>query len=269
MLKEILVHQSPERAEPDAAFGLALALAEAEGARITLLAYSAESAAPLAWGGADLPLPEPPDAAALAASAEVAAARAGVPLEVAERRSFAYGIGETLADWAHVRDLSVLATSPRAGVGRRFLWRAAVFDTGRPALLVPEGAPGLLPRRAVVAWDASRAAVRAAHDALPLLRRTEQTTLLTVTDDKEMRRGQSAIEMTRHLARHGVAADFAEVRRGGRSIAQAIAESAAERGAGLLVMGAHAHSGLREIVLGSATGAAFTGSLTLPVLLSY
>jgi len=34
-------------------------------------------------------------------------------------------------------------------------------------------------------------------------------------------------------------------------------------------MGAHAHSGLREIVFGSATASAFAGALQVPVLLSH
>ena len=45
------------------------------------------------------------------------------------------------------------------------------MDSGRPALVVPcAGAAALPPRRAIVAWDGSREAARAASDALPLLR---------------------------------------------------------------------------------------------------
>lgn len=258
MLKEILVQQPGERL--DSAFAQALALAGAQGARLTLLAYQVETAPLLGWGAADLPLAEPVESTALHAAAEAEAARAGVALEIAPPRSFAYGIGETLADWARVRDLTVLGTQGGAGAGRRLLWRAAVFDSGRPVLLVPEGSAAAQPKRAVIAWDASRAAVRAANDALPLL---------SVTDDKAFRPGQSAVEMTRHLARHGVAASFLEIRRDGRPVSAAIADAVRDHGGDLLVMGAHAHSGLREIVLGSATGAAFAGALPVPVLLSY
>jgi nucleotide-binding universal stress UspA family protein len=266
MLKEVLVHQ-PGPA-PDRAFDHALALAAAQGARVTLLAYPVETAATLAWGAADLPLDEPGENPELRAAAEAAAARAGVTLELAPPRSFAFGIGETLADWARVRDLTVLGTRGVPGVGRRLLWRAAVFDSGRPVLLVPESARAAPPRRALVAWDASRAAVRAANDALPLLAGAE-VTLVSVTDDKAFRPGQSAVEMTRHLARHGVTASFLEIRRDGRPVSAALAETLREREADLLVMGAHAHSGLREMVFGSATAAAFAGALPVPVLLSH
>ena len=52
------------------------------------------------------------------------------------------------------------------------LVEAAFMDTGRPALVVPYvGARALPPERVLVAWDGSREAARAVHDALPLLRR--------------------------------------------------------------------------------------------------
>jgi nucleotide-binding universal stress UspA family protein len=266
MLKEILLHQPGET--PDSTFDYALALASARGARLTLLAYPVDTAAMLAWGASDLPLDPPGENAALRAAAEAAAARAGVPLEMAPPRSFAFGIGETLADWARVRDLTVLGTRGTPSTGRRLLWRAAVFDSGRPVLLVPEGTRPAAPKRALLAWDASRAAVRAVNDALPLLAGAEAT-LVSVTDDKTFRPGQSAVEMTRHLARHGVTAGFLEIRRDGRSVSTALAEALREREADLLVMGAHAHSGLREIVFGSATASAFAGALQVPVLLSH
>jgi nucleotide-binding universal stress UspA family protein len=266
MLKEILLHQPG--GTPDPALAYALALAAEHGARVTLLAYPIETAGALAWGAADLPLDGPEEDGRLQAAAQDAAARAGVALEIAPPRSFAYGIGETLADWARVRDLTVLGAAGGPGIGRRFLWRAAVFDSGRPVLLVPEAAAPAAPRRVLVAWDASRAAVRAANDALPLLAAAE-VTVISVTDDKAFRPGQSAVEMTRHLARHGIAANFREIRREGRPVSAAIGDALREQRADLLVMGAHAHSGLRELVLGSATGAAFAGAWPVPLLLSH
>ena len=44
------------------------------------------------------------------------------------------------------------------------------MDSGHPALVIPRAGPATLPpRRALVAWDGSREAARAATDAIPLL----------------------------------------------------------------------------------------------------
>ena len=53
------------------------------------------------------------------------------------------------------------------------------MDSGHPALVIPRaGTAGLPPRRALIAWDGSREAARAASDAIPLLRFAENVLIL-------------------------------------------------------------------------------------------
>ena len=55
------------------------------------------------------------------------------------------------------------------------------MDTGRPALVVPSDWSGNLPpTRALVAWDGSREAARAAGDAVPLLQKAAEVVVLVV-----------------------------------------------------------------------------------------
>ena len=55
------------------------------------------------------------------------------------------------------------------------------MDSGRPALVIPRAGPATLPpRRAIVAWDGSREAARAASDAIPLLQSAELVLVLVV-----------------------------------------------------------------------------------------
>ena len=79
----------------------------------------------------------------------------------------------------------------RAGPGRTAatdeppLVEAAFMDTGRPALVVPHvGVRALPPGRVMIAWDGSREAARAVHDALPLLRLAEDVVILIVDAGK-------------------------------------------------------------------------------------
>lgn len=248
----LVSHIEPgEHATLDACLTTPFALAEAYGAHLTALVFPIETAlAAATTPGSVLASAEERAVAQLRAAAE----RSGVSCEIRSRSSFAYGVGEVLADHLRVSDLGVFTLHAARGAGQRMLLSGAIFDSGRPILIVPQDRPlQAPPSRVVVAWDATPAAVRAAHEALPFIRRAEETLIVTVTDDKEMRAGQSGIELAHLLARHGGKARFSVVQRGGGGVLAAITAAAEEAKAELLVMGAIRHAPLRNIVFGSAT----------------
>lgn len=248
----LVTHVEPaEPAALDAALATPFALAEAHGANLVALVFSAEvDPAAAATPGRD------PAALEEQAAAHVRAAgqRRGVACEVRARSSFAYGVGEVFADHLRVGDLGVFTLRASHGAGQRMLASAALFDSGRPILLVPQARPlPGPPSRIVVAWDGTPAAVRATHGALPFMRRAAETLVVTVTDDKELRLGQSGIELAHLLARHGATARFSAVRRGRDAVFAAIMAAAREAQADLLVMGGMRHAPLRNLIFGSAT----------------
>lgn len=251
-LTTLVTHIEPgDSAAVDAALATPLALAEAYSARLTALVFPIETelaaATTPSW---DLAAAEDRAAAQLRAAAE----RRGVAAEVRARTSFAYGIGEVFADHLRVSDLGIFTLRAAQGAGQRVLLGGAIFDSGRPILVVPQARPLMAaPSRVVVAWDATPAAVRAVHDALPFIRRAAETLVVTVTDDKELRPGQSGIELTHLLARHGAKARFAAFRRDKAGVLETIVAAARDAQADLLVMGALRHSPLRNMILGSAT----------------
>ena len=68
------------------------------------------------------------------------------------------------------------------------------------------GARALPPGRILVAWDGSREAARAVHDALPLLRQAEEVVILIVDARKLGPRffgPQPGAGILAHLERHG------------------------------------------------------------------
>mgnify|MGYP001809595989 CR=1 FL=1 len=272
---EILVHVAPTAAAAgDSGFDQALALAKVHGARLSAMIYEAEADAPVTWSGVEVPLPAalPPedDTPVKNATALLArkAAEAGVAFEAIAGRSYAYGVGESFADVARVRDVALVTLPTMREIGRRFIVEAALFESGRPLILVPRAAAPVAFSRVVVAWDASRAAVRALNDSMPILARATSVVVASVNDDKTFRPGQSAIELTRHLAHAGVSATFHDVKRGGRKVGASLVETAREQGANLIVMGAYAHSRLRDLVFGSATREMLSGASDIPVLMS-
>ena len=71
-----------------------------------------------------------------------------------------------------------------------------------------------------------------------------------------------------HLARHNVKVEVERVAAGELSVGDALLSHIADRGADLLVMGAYAHSRVRELVLGGATRTILK-SMTVPVLMAH
>ena len=265
--KSILTHLDPATAaKTEAVTASPLALAEAFSAHVTALIFPMDSA---------LPAPTTPDDGAkeleerTAQAFAAAAQRCGVTCETKNRTSFAYGNGEAFADHLRVSDLAVLTGPGAPGIGAQILQQAAIFDSGRPVILVPQTRPLTgLPQRILVAWDASPASVRAIHGALPLIRGAAETIIATITDDKELRPGQSGIELTHLLARHGAKTRFMSLQRGSGGVLERLLAAAADTESDMLVMGAVRHAPLRNLVLGSATADVLANGPKLPTLLA-
>jgi nucleotide-binding universal stress UspA family protein len=195
------------------------------------------------------------------------ALEAGVAVETVTGRNYAFTIGETLADYARLSDLTILGTDGALTFPHRHLAENVLFEAGRPLLLVPPQARFALDR-VIVGWDASRAASRAMHAAMPLLQKAGEVIVVSIGGDKELRTGRSGAELCHRLARRGVRAEFLFAERGGRAIGDAFNDICGELKADMLVMGAQRHSRLRDLVYGSATHALFDRGPILPVLLA-
>lgn len=176
-------------------------------------------------------------------------------------------ISDLIVGEARLHDLTILPLASNASPERLYA-EEVVFSAGRPVLILPDrGKPYSAPRRAVVAWDYSRAAARALADALPLLRLAGAVHVTCVTDEKDVPvRDPSRI--LAHLASHGVAAAWDGVRASGRSIQETLRAHVADSGAELLVMGAFGHSRFRQFVLGGATKGILDAP-QVPTLLSH
>lgn len=147
-----------------------------------------------------------------------------------------------------------------------------LLNSGRPVLRVPESTAraSIPPRRIVVAWQPTREASRAVHDALPLLRGAKQIELVTVAPVVgESRHGEvPGADIAAHLARHGCRVDVVRLPRAGESAGDVVLAYAASTKADMIVSGGFGHSRLREQWLGGFTRT-ICESATIPVLFSH
>lgn len=170
---------------------------------------------------------------------------------------------------AKVRDAVILGVHGPLIYPRQGLVEAVLFGSGRPVLLVPPTARPFSEQTILVAWDATRSAVRALHDALPLLVRVRKVVIASVIDDKVLPAPRSGEEVCRYLARWDIDASFDALERQRQNVGQDLLSHALRLDADLLVMGGFGHAREREFLFGSATRDIFQSNLTIPVMLSH
>ncbi len=146
------------------------------------------------------------------------------------------------------------------------------LSVGRPVLFVPyfTDAYASLGTNILVAWNASREAIRAVSDALPLLKKANRVTAMVVNAkrDRKDRVDIPAADISLYLARHGVKVEATQSYTDELSVGDDLLVRAADGEFDLLVMGAYGHSRLREIVLGGVTQTLLQ-HMTVPVLMSH
>jgi nucleotide-binding universal stress UspA family protein len=144
-----------------------------------------------------------------------------------------------------------------------------VLGVGRPVLVVPRhGVVKTLGQRVLVAWNGSREATRAVHDALPILERAASVIVLSIDPDGEPDRRMPGADIALHLARHGITVEASTTHGLNTAVGDILLSRAFDLGADLIVMGAYGHSRLREVVLGGATRHMLQ-HMTVPVLMSH
>ena len=187
-----------------------------------------------------------------------------------EWRDVAGLLTETVALHARYADLVVVGQAEEGDDSPR-LADELFMAVGRPVLVVPfAGRFPTLGHRVLVAWNASREATRAVHDALPLLRAAEQVRVIAINPGHGMA-GHGDIpgsDICLHLSRHGVNAVGEHIRTEDLDVGEMLLSRAADEDADLIVMGAYGRSRLREMVLGGATRRMLE-SMTVPVLFSH
>ena len=198
-----------------------------------------------------------------------AAKRAGLHATSRVLESGSASASETFGQLARTYDLSVVAQAHSGGeIAEDFIIEAALFSSGRPVLVVPYiQKTGLKLDRVMVCWDGSRNAARAIADAMPLLKKAKVIHVVTV-ESQERRNDIAGIEISEHLARHGLMVELKPIVASDTDVASTILSYAADASIDLIVMGGYGHSRLREFILGGATRGMLE-AMTVPTLMAH
>ena len=172
-----------------------------------------------------------------------------------------------LGSYGRVFDLVVLGRPGREPQNPRMApLEAALFESGKPVLIVPQTVPRVLAQKILIAWNGSTEQAHTNAFALPLLKLADEVTVLAV--EGGMTPGPSVEQAAQHLRRNGVKAEALTVKPGTRSTGEVILDQAAALGCDLLVKGAFTQSRLRQMMFGGATRH-ILAKATLPVLMAH
>lgn len=165
---------------------------------------------------------------------------------------------------ARAADLVITGTD-QGGVLMDSLWRLdpseLVMRLGRPMMVVPPAVDRLKLSSVVIGWKDARESRRAIVDALPLLQKAKEVTVVEIVenDDDRSAAAHRVTDVVAWLARHNVDACHRVPTLRGNAVEQLEAQ-ASEIGADVIVAGAYGHTRLSEWVFGGVTRDLITGS---------
>jgi len=280
--KTIVVHVD-DQAEATHRIRLALELAQACKARLIGLAIMPRPQMPVGIEGmaatADvITIQEDANRERLAkARALFDAAARGAQVEVEFRGAVDDAAGAMNQEMLYA-DIGVVGQrDPEQTIGDMYadLPESVAMESRRPLVVVPHiGYARPVGRKVLLAWNDSTEAMRAATEAMPLLRAAEKVTLLVIdghkrdepaTSDREEPPGSRAAGW---LARHGVNVEVINDVSDGTDVGSIILSRVSDLDIDLVVMGIYGHSKWRETLFGGASKT-MLGHMTVPTLIAH
>ncbi|MES0138982.1 universal stress protein [Mesorhizobium sp. M0016] len=166
-------------------------------------------------------------------------------------------VGDAVRARALCNDLTIVGSAllNDVNVGPLVI-NGSLFDTGKPVLVVPQGAEATLsPRRVLVGWDSRLEASRSVREALNLLAGAEEVRV-AVVDPEATCAGKGAepgADIAAYLTRHGARVSVDLLASAGKSAATVLAQHAIDTSADMIVVGAYGNRRLRERLFGGVT----------------
>jgi len=145
-----------------------------------------------------------------------------------------------------------------------------MLNCARPVLVVPyAGRFDNVGRRALIAWDGSTEATRAIANAMPLLKRAKNVTLVVFNSSAryDVHGEQPGADIALYLARHKVKVEVLS-QTTTIDVGNSLLSLSSDLGTDLIVMGGYGHTRFRELLLGGVTKTVLN-TMTVPVLMSH
>jgi nucleotide-binding universal stress UspA family protein len=172
-----------------------------------------------------------------------------------------------VGSYGRVFDVIVLARpGPEWQSPSMITLESALFESGRPVLIAPPSSPTSLGKNVLIAWNCSTEQATTTAHAMPLLRRAERVTIVTVEGSTVA--GPSGEQMARTLKINGISAEPITLKAGKRNAGETLLNQAKELGCDLIVKGAYTQSRLRQMIFGGTTRHILANA-ELPVLMAH
>lgn len=177
-----------------------------------------------------------------------------------------------LGSEGRVYDLIIMAKpDPEQGIDTDILLESALFETGRPVMIVPVKDKDANPkpinfRTILIAWNGSPETARTIGLSMPLLTRAEK--IYIHSSAAGFVPGPSGEELAAYFAAHGCKTEISHDHDSSIPAGEAHLARAEAVKADVIIKGAYTHSRLRNFVFGGATRHIITHT-KLPVLMSH
>lgn len=164
-----------------------------------------------------------------------------------------------------VSDLMLVSRPKKksSGQAKQFL-SAALFNTGRPVLMLPQKKLKSVGKRVLIAWNQKDAVMQTIISSLPLLKQAEQVTILSAGPDNRAR------PKTKHLQEYlkvwGIDSDTKITK--GLKVHEEIIDTYKDTQSDLLLMGAYSRGRFTEWFMGGFTKFMLSDS-NIPTLMQH
>lgn len=148
-----------------------------------------------------------------------------------------------------VSDLVIVSRPEKSGGVADMFLNAALLDSSRPVLVLPQTARRRIGKRVVIGWNQSNEIARTVSAALPILAKADEVTI--VSAGAEDRPGPKSTQLQAYLTHWGIKSERLSTK--GKRIEAELLAAYTDAGGDLLVAGAYSRSRWREKVFGGTT----------------
>jgi nucleotide-binding universal stress UspA family protein len=129
----------------------------------------------------------------------------------------------------------------------------ALFESGRPVLMVPKAVPPTMGEVVAIAWNGSTETALTVALGMPYLLQAKQVVVVSVGPQHMPEPGPTGEELVRTLERHGLSVSLRLAVGRQKPQGESFLKEAMAAGADLILKGAYTQSRIRQMIFGGAT----------------
>ena len=148
-----------------------------------------------------------------------------------------------------VADLIIVSRPKEAGGVADMFLNAALMNSSRPVLILPQATRKKVGQRVCIGWNQSQEAAQTVAAALPILQQASTVTIVSCGPEDQP--GPKSSQLANYLTHWGIKSEHVATK--GRDVNGELMAACKDAGADLLLAGAYSRSRWREKVFGGTT----------------